>query len=317
MAWNIFSMRRMPVAVLLTVTFGTAADLVKEDSRSVVCRQPDHEIVTVPKHPERVIVAYGSLAKVWALAGGTAVGVPALSEKNVLPESMRDLPSIGSATAPNVEKVLAMKPDLVLLIAKLERQCAAGKLLRRTGVNALCVDYSNYGDFYRLLDLFCRINGKKIPDLAQAKQVTDEVARICSRAKSRTAPRCAVLFASSAGFSLESHRTNTGMMLEMLGGINILKTKGYARVRFSYEQLILENPDVILLITMGDSEALRKKFRRDFMDQPAWNRLKAAKNQRVHFLPAELFLYMPGPDYPKAFRHLSDLLYPEERGGRP
>ena len=179
------------------------------------------------------------------------------------------------------------------------------------------MNYSNYGDFYRLLDLFCRINGKKIPDLAQAKQVTDEVARICSRAKSRTAPRCAVLFASSAGFSLESHRTNTGMMLEMLGGINILKTKGYARVRFSYEQLILENPDVILLITMGDSESAPEEIPEGFHGSARMERLKAAKESAVHFLPAELFLYMPGPDYPKAFRHLSDLLYPEEGGGCP
>ena len=62
---------------------------------------------------------------------------------------------------------------------------------------------------------------------------------------------------------------------------------------------------------MGDAEALREKFRRDYTTQPAWRELKAAKNNRVHFLPSELFLYMPGPDYPQAFRYLAGLLYPD------
>ena len=61
---------------------------------------------------------------------------------------------------------------------------------------------------------------------------------------------------------------------------------------------------------MGDAEGLKEKFRRDFMERPAWKTLSAAKNGRVHFLPVDLFLYMPGPRYPEAFRELAKLLYP-------
>ena len=57
---------------------------------------------------------------------------------------------------------------------------------------------------------------------------------------------------------------------------------------------------------------LQEKFRNEFTSQPAWKEMKAAKCSRVHFLPTELFLYLPGPDYPKAFRHLKNLLYPEK-----
>ena len=71
-----------------------------------------------------------------------------------------------------------------------------------------------------------------------------------------------------------------------------------------------QDPDIILINTMGDSKALQKKFTRDLISQPAWQQLKAAKTGRVHFLPPELFLYMAGSRYPEAFLHLAKLLHP-------
>ncbi|MGE4565116.1 MAG: ABC transporter substrate-binding protein, partial [Victivallaceae bacterium] len=81
------------------------------------------------------------------------------------------------------------------------------------------------------------------------------------------------------------------------------------RVPFSYERFLLENPDVILIVPMGESTALEAKFRREMTMQPAWQELRAVKNGRVHFLAPGLFLFMPGPEYPAAFARLAGLLY--------
>ncbi len=286
------------------------AEIVKEDADSVTFRQPDRALVTVAKRPQRVVVGYASLAGVWHLAGGTAVAVPNIHEKSVLPESMRGLPTAGSATVPNVEKIVALKPDFVLLTAKLARHRETANLLRSSGIPAICVEYNHYRDFHALLDLFCRINGRSVDTVAAAKNVMQEVEQICFRTKDLTAPRCAIIFVSSAGFSLESPRTNTGCMAAMLGAENIRKTELPARMSFSYEQFLLSDPDVIFVVMMGDAEGLKKKFQRELMSQTAWKKLSAMKSGRVHFLPTDLFLYMPGARYPEAFRHLASLLYP-------
>ena len=299
----------MLLAVLLT---GTAQSIVSEDNSKIVYRQENGEEVTLKKHPKRTVIGYGSFAKVWDLAGGTAVGVPKLKEKDALPESMKKLPVIGLPTVPNPEKIALVKPDLVLLSSKLARHQAVASLMRQSGVDAVCVTYNNYHDFSALLDLFCRLNGKTLQQLPAAAKVTADVESICASVKGRKAPRCAVVFASAAGFSLESDRTNTGVMVKMLGAENILKKSNRPRMSFSYEQLLLDDPDVIFIIMMGSHKMLREKFRNEFTSQPAWKELKAAKSGRVHFLPTELFLYLPGPDYPKAFRHLKNLLYPEK-----
>ena len=143
------------------------------------------------------------------------------------------------------------------------------------------------------------------------RRVEQEVEVVCAKSKKLGRPKCAIVFAAASGFTLESRQTNTGLMAEMLGAENVVRGAGPMRVRFSYEQLLLENPEVIFVVTMGDAAGLRRKFEQEFMAQPAWQSMKAARSGRVHFLPPELFLYMPGPDYPKAFRQLARLLHPE------
>lgn len=298
----------MLLAVMLT---GTAQSIVSEDSGKIVYRQENGEEVTLKKHPKRTVIGYGSFAKVWDLAGGTAVGVPKLKEKDALPPSMQKLPVTGLPTVPNPEKIALVKPDLVLLSCKLTRHQAVASLMRQSGVDAVCVTYNNYHDFNALLDFFCRLNGKTIRQLPAAAKVTADVEAVCVSVKGRKAPHCAIVFASAAGFSLESDRTNTGVMVKMLGAENILKKSSRPRMSFSYEQLLLDDPDVIFIIMMGSHKMLREKFRKEFMSQAAWKELKAARSNRVHFLPTELFLYLPGPDYPKAFQYLKKLLYPE------
>ena len=301
-------MSAMLLAVMLT---GTAQSIVSEDSGKIVYRQENGEEVTLKKHPKRTVIGYGSYAKVWDLAGGTAVGVPKLKEKDALPESMKKLPITGLPTVPNPEKIALVKPDLVLLSCKLTRHHSVATLMRQSGVDAVCLTYNNYHDFNALLDFFCRLNGKTVREVPAAAKVTADVAAVCASVKGLNAPRCAIVFASAGGFSLESDRTNTGLMMKMLGAENILKQSARPRMGFSYEQLLLDDPEVMLIIMMGPHQMLREKFRREFMSQAAWRELKAAKTGRVHFLPTELFLYLPGPDYPKAFRHLKKLLYPE------
>ena len=287
-------------------------EIVAESASTLQYRQTDAVVVSLPKHPRRTVIGYGSLAGVWHLAGGKAVGVPRLRKKSALPEEMRTLPKIGTPTVPNVEKIVAMKPDLVLLTAKLERHRATAELLRESGIPALCVEYGNYNGFHEVLDLFCRINGTRLEDRAEANARIREVRKICAAVAGEKAPRCAIVFAASTGFTLESSQTNTGCMAALLGAENVRKDDFPLRSRYSYERLLLDDPDVILIVTMGEGEGLKKKFRMEVMERAAWKTLSAAGSGRVHFLPVDLFLYMPGPRYPEAFRYLAKLLYPRK-----
>ncbi len=289
----------------------TAADpgILSESAETIRYREADGTETLLAKHPRRTIIGNASFADPWFTAGGTAIAVPTVRSRQALPEPARDLPRIGVLRSLNLEKIFALKPDLVLINANLHAHRAARHHLIDAGIPNVALDYANFHDYMGILDLFCRLNGGSTETNPAVKRIVSQVKKLTEEAARLPSPRFAVLFVASGGFVLESGHLNIPTMATMLGGTNIAKEDS-GRLKYSFEQLLLDDPDVILINTMGDAKALQEKFTRDLIRQPAWEELKAAKANRVHFLPPELFLYMAGSRYPEAFLHLAKLLHP-------
>lgn len=296
--------------VVLPSLRAETAGIVSETENMVRYRQADGVEVSLPKRPKRVVIGYGSLVAVWYSAGGKAIAIPDIRTTTTLPPEARDLPSVGFFNSLNTEKILALKPDLVILMEKLGGHIRLRALLASMQIPALTVKYDNYHDFEALLDLFCRLNGTTLEQCETARVVTEGVNQILTQTRGESGPRFCTVFAQAAGFRVETNQANTSCMLSMLGGRNTVLQADGLRNNFSIEQLLLDNPDVIFIVMMGNEKALEKKFRNEIMSLPAWKKLHAHKNERVHFLPSELYLYLAGPRFPEAFLHLAQLLYP-------
>ncbi len=302
----------LPTTFLLIAPLaGAEPGIVSESAETIRYREVDGTETLLTKHPRRTIVGNASFADPWFTAGGSAIGVPTVRSQQALPEQARDLPRIGVLRSLNLEKIFAMKPDLVLINANLHAHRAVRHHLIDAGIPNVALDYANFHDYIEILDLFCRLNGGSVETNSTAKRIISQVRKLTEEAARLPSPRFAVLFVASGGFVLESGDLNVPTMAEMLGGTNIARQES-GRLKYSFEQLLIDDPDIILINTMGDSKALQKKFTRDLISQPAWQQLKAAKTGRVHFLPPELFLYMAGSRYPEAFLHLAKLLHPEK-----
>lgn len=302
----------LPTTFLLIAPLaGAEPGIVSESAETIRYREVDGTETLLTKHPRRTIVGNASFADPWFTAGGSAIGVPTVRSQQALPEQARDLPRIGVLRSLNLEKIFAMKPDLVLINANLHAHRAVRHHLIDAGIPNVALDYANFHDYIGILDLFCRLNGGSVETNSTAKRIISQVRKLTEEAARLPSPRFAVLFVASGGFVLESGDLNVPTMAEMLGGTNIARQES-GRLKYSFEQLLIDDPDLILINTMGDSKALQKKFTRDLISQPAWQQLKAAKTGRVHFLPPELFLYMAGSRYPEAFLHLAKLLHPEK-----
>ncbi|WP_294433024.1 ABC transporter substrate-binding protein [uncultured Victivallis sp.] len=302
----------LPTTFLLIAPLaGAEPGIVSESAETIRYREVDGTETLLTKHPRRTIVGNASFADPWFTAGGSAIGVPTVRSQQALPEQARDLPRIGVLRSLNLEKIFAMKPDLVLINANLHAHRAVRHHLIDAGIPNVALDYANFHDYIGILDLFCRLNGGSVETNSTAKRIISQVRKLTEEAARLPSPRFAVLFVASGGFVLESGDLNVPTMAEMLGGTNIARQES-GRLKYSFEQLLIDDPDIILINTMGDSKALQKKFTRDLISQPAWQQLKAAKTGRVHFLPPELFLYMAGSRYPEAFLHLAKLLHPEK-----
>jgi len=268
----------------------------------------------ISKQPQRVVILLGSLLELWYECGGSAIA----RVRNVahLPPEAADLPILGTIATINIELLIELQPDLVIspelaLLDKLQPILAANQ------IPTLTLRYRHYQHFRQIYELFCHMTGRL--DLLESTlaPIEAQIAQIQAWCHGRPAPRTVVLFSTPNSVSCETRNSSAGTMLEMLGADNLSSLYGLdgaMRSEFSLEWLIASAPEVVLINTMGDTQACRQRAQRVFLDNPAWATTPAAQNGRVHFLDKDLFMYKPNSRYPQAFAQLADLLYPPPLG---
>lgn len=289
--------------------------IVAETDESIVALDVDGNEVVLSKEPRRVIPNHTSMLGLWYLAGGTAVGRPETRGGTDIPPEAMDLETTGSVVYPNTEKILALRPDFVIL-SNIDNHRNLQGVLYDVGIENIILSYDNYSDFVHILDLFARLIGnseivnKVVPDLHNEVQlIIDKY--MDNQVKEN--PTFLSLFAYPGNVSAELNTAHTAHIASLLGGINIAEIdppgKGQKRINYSFEHIISKDPDFILITPMGDVKEIEEELKQDMMSNQAWAELSAVKRNNVYFLPEELFLYKPNDKFPEAFEYMAGLLY--------
>ena len=79
----------------------------------------------------------------------------------------------------------------------------------------------------------------------------------------------------------------------------------------SLEHIVASDPDVILVLTMGNEAAALAYLKSGVESNPAFLSLGAVKTQNYHVLPKDLFHYKPNERWDESYEYLAKLLYPE------
>ena len=116
----------------------------------------------------------------------SAIGLTDVSRTrwDVYPDSARRVPDLGDGIRPNVEVVLAARPDLVVLYAGAENREAAGRLAE-AGIAVVALKVDRIDDFRRAT----RLLGAAVAAPRRAATVVDTVSRTLDRVRAATAGR--------------------------------------------------------------------------------------------------------------------------------
>jgi iron complex transport system substrate-binding protein len=289
--------------------------IIGETENTVTILDSFQQEIVLTKRPQRVIVQYTSMLGVWYMAGGKVVGRPATRSERGVPAAAMEVETTGHVANPNVEKMLSLAPDLVVLSGSMEVHGRIKEVFDQNGIENISLDYENYDDFVRILDLFVRLNGKEELTNNPVPVMQDEVNRIVGMHNNGRGPTFLSLFASSRDVSVELNGSHTAYIASMLGGRNIAEGAASrlnrTRVTLSLERIVEAQPEVILVTVMGELSQIKERMSQEFESSPAWNGLEAVRTGSVHYLPYDLFLYKPNERFPEAFQFIADLLYPE------
>lgn len=240
-------------------------------------------------------------------AGAQVVGV---SSYDQFPPEVQALPRVGALLDPNTERILSLRPDLVVVYGS---QSELQTQLDRAGVRTFSYRHGGLATVLETIGELGVATGRQ----ADADRVVTSLRRrldaVRTRVAGRPRPRTLLVFEREVG-SLRGVYASGGVgflhdMLEAAGGDNVFADVARESVQPSIETLLARAPDVILELRTSGLLETREVER----EQNVWATLSsvpAIRNNRVHLLTGD-YLVVPGPRLAEAVETLARALHPD------
>lgn len=264
---------------------------VKDDEgASVTLRRPPQRIVTFGQSDTEIVFALG--------LGSRLVGV--CCEFDNFPPAARRLPHVaGAAQKPNTEKVISLRPDLML--NAFPGADTWSKPLRDAGIPVFTTLARDFDDAVRDILTIGRLLGALPAAAKLAAGMQAEAQQIQSRAEQAGAVSC---FLDLGGLYTVAPGDFIYDLLERAGCDPVTSSAKTPFPQWSKEQLVRDDPDVYLF--MSDSGTSVAGLKSD----PALSKLTAVANNRVVSVNADV-VSRPGPRLAQGVRVLAVALHGE------
>lgn len=272
---------------------------------------PAAALSATPSIPQRIVSLAPSLTEI-AFAVGAGPQVVGVTDYCDYPPESAALPRIGGFTTPGVERVLALRPDLVLATRDGNSPAAVHSLMSLNIAVYVATDSTLEGVSATIAEVGARTG--------HAREGREEAARFSRSVREiersvSGLPPPSVLFAYGGGDPLIAAGPGSFAhdLVVRAGGRNIVADAATAYPHISYELVLDRAPEVILTESWmsttggGGEDDVRATWAR-------WGSLPAVKSGRIHLLNAAI-VDRPGPRLVEGLRRIADLLHPG-RGGK-
>ena len=218
--------------------------------------------------------------------------------------------SIGGPAVPEIESMMALKPDLILattltpieVVRQIEALGVPIAIFKQEGVEGTFSDMQVIG---RLTGNAAQADAAIQKLENRRHDLTEKVDAIDIR------PRTLLLYGVDGLFSAKVG-TFPSDMIELAGGDNVVKTTASDWPQLSMESIIEWNPEVILvtLRISGEKNKLADKVIAGWKEDSRWMTVSAVMNHRIYFLDDTL-MSVPGPLMIDTAETIANALHPE------
>jgi len=255
----------------------------------------------IAKRPERIVsVGASNTEFLFALgAGERVVGVDDFSD---FPADAKKKEKVGGVKV-NVEKVVSLKPDLVLIV-----KLSDGTIekLAGAGLAVMVVDPQGLVDVYRtavVIGTAIGADGQKL-----ASDLEKRVDAVREKARAITAkPR--VFHEVDASDPGKPYTVGPGSylseLIDVAGGINIAARASSPYPHLSLEEVVKADPEVIVLADADYGVTAEQVAAR-----PGWSGISAVRNKKV-FPISDSLVSRPGPRVAEAAEAYAKVLHPQ------
>lgn len=234
-----------------------------------------------------------------------------------MPEKAKGIENVGGITTVNTEKLLSLKPDLVIGSTSFHRDLAS--VLDASHVPFALFTLSSYSDLKEKAQLFGKLAGTEAKATEALTKLDQQINDLTAKVPTVQAPTFIMLNITPSSISVQRENTVGIEVAEMLHMKNVAATlagsqKSPSTAPFSLEKIVELNPDYVFILIHGAREDGEEKIKSDLASQPAWSSLRAVKEKRMAILPSDLLLSNPGFRLNESVEYLAKLVYPDVYG---
>ena len=284
--------------LLLLVVVAPAHALQVTDDRGVT--------VTFAQTPQRIVSLLPSLTEsVCAMEQcQRLVGVDRYSN---YPASVKALPVLGGGLDPNIEGIVALKPDVVLVAAS----SRASSRLESLGLKVVALETKTHADVRRVLQtLGVLLDVPESQGADRLWRVIDSSMSAAAQSLSARAKNTRVYFEVNRGPYAAGESSFIGETLTRLGVKNVVHASLGPFPKLNPEFVVRANPDLIMI----GNQSMQA-----MVPYPGWGSIKAVKEQRICVFGVNEsdVVVRPGPRMAEAARIMATCLEKHATGPSP
>ncbi len=256
--------------------------------------------VCVSEAPRRVISLAPNLTETVCYLGAQDKLVGRTARCN-RPASAANIPQVGAYLHPDMERIIALKPDLVLA-AKPGLREEIVERLSSLGIPVFVEDSKSVDDVCRLMGKLGRLFKRE----KTAAEAVEDIQRRRRALQERLEglPSPSVLFAVGVKpLVVAGGRSFLGALIREAGGVNIAENIDIPYARFSFEEVIKIDPEYILIL---DKECKQQECVDHLRRYPT---LRAVRDEKVVSVDADL-VARPAPAVIEALELIAKTLHP-------
>jgi iron complex transport system substrate-binding protein len=223
--------------------------------------------------------------------------------------SVKALPRVGALLDPDVERILSLKPDLVLVYGSQE------DVLAQLGRASIPAFPYRHGGLPHVVQTIRQL-GQRVGQQAQAAEVAEAIERRIAAVRATVAsaarPRTLLVFGRETGtlrgIFASGGRGFLNDMLEAAGGTNVYADIAAESVQVSSEMILARAPEVIVELRSNESLDATQEAR----EMAPWKALAstpAVRTNRLHLLAGKS-INVPGPLVGEGVERFARVLHP-------
>lgn len=242
---------------------------------------------------------------------GAGPQVVAVSSFDDFPPAVKTLPRVGALLDPDVERILALRPELVISYGS---QTDLQGQLGRANIRIFNYRHAGLAGIFETLERLGPEVGRRAEADRLAANLRAQLDRVRAAVGNRRKPKTLLIFerdpGTLRGIFVSGGRGFLHEMLEIAGGTNVFADVDREAVQPSSETLLARAPEVIIEVR---ATGLLSPAEGSGEERRVWASLStipAVRNNRIHFLNGD-YLLVPGPRVGQATEAFARTLHPD------